>query len=154
MAGEHVRIRLGTWRAGGYPAGVMLAFLWYLIIELTMRASVYVIGLPDDDGRSMSVVEQSMSLVVWGAVLGYAALLLIVGQSVRSYWMIITGSVVAAATYATLAFGAVLAIGEGGSVRAAVDLAVFALIWSTISVGTANKRRRDDARIYAELRER
>lgn len=146
MAGAHVKPRAGSWRPGGYTPGVMLVLLWTITVGMVGRGVVYLSGTLNNEGTLMTVVEESMPMWAWGALLLAASGLIVVGQVARVYWGIIGGAVLACGTYSALAVGALLSIPEGGSVRVTISLAVIAALWAGASFGTADKRRREDAR--------
>ncbi|TFV83170.1 hypothetical protein [Blastococcus sp. CT_GayMR16] len=137
-----IRLRRGTWQPG-QAFGVLLIVQIGALLVCLIRGLDYL--RPDDDASSLlSRVQDSAPLTAWGALFIAAAITGAIGFIGRWGPVIAIGHLMAALSYASVAFGLFLVTGIGPGVRTPVGLAWAALVHGSLGVSIfAVLRRRE-----------
>ncbi|APT90514.1 hypothetical protein CSPHI_05095 [Corynebacterium sphenisci DSM 44792] len=142
------------WRpavAGRFFTAVLLLFS----AEASVRAVDYLGGHRPDLAAELAIIDRTMPIPAWGAVLAVTALLAVAGTVISQPRLVILAGILGGAAYAALAGGtalALLGLGVGfDGARAPVDFASKAIIWWIIAAASwwsghveCQRRRMDD----------
>lgn len=138
----------GEWTPG-LQSDLSVISMCALALEALIRGVDYITGDGDNVTQSLTVVEQTMPLQIWGIMLLTGGMTFLAGIMLRRFGLVILGSVLSMAIYSALTVGLFLRMVERGwpwdGYRTPLMFAVIALLFGLVAFSAYLKKAAHDA---------